>query len=82
LTSSSPSPWRSSSTTARDTVHLLLFHRGIDISLPPAKEPDDREIIVIELSENRELSVTEFAVLLECISKRAPKYDAIFGDCY
>jgi hypothetical protein len=21
-------------------------------------------------------------VLLECISKRAPKYDAIFGDCY
>jgi hypothetical protein len=72
----------SSSTTARDTVHLILFRNGIDTNLPPPKEPDDREIIVMELSENRELSVTEFLVLLESISKKAPKYDAIFKNCY
>jgi hypothetical protein len=72
----------SSSTTAHDTVHLLLFRKGIDISLPPAKVPDDCVINTMELSENRELSVTEFAVLLQSISKRAPKYDIIFKNCY
>jgi len=72
----------SSSTTAHNTVHLLLFRKGFDISLPPAKEPDDREIHTMALSEDRELSVTEFAVLLQSISKRAPKYDVIFKNCY
>ncbi|KIM79417.1 hypothetical protein PILCRDRAFT_555954 [Piloderma croceum F 1598] len=72
----------SSSATAHDTVHLLLFRKGIDISLPLAKEPDDREINTMELSGNRELSVTEFAVLLQSISKKAPKYDVIFKNCY
>jgi hypothetical protein len=73
---------KSSSTIARDTVQLLLFRKGIDISLPPRKEADDHEIVVIELSENRELSVAELAVLLECISEKAPKYNAIFKNCY
>ena len=72
----------SSSTAAHDTVHLLLFRKGLDISLPPTKEPDDREINTMVLSEDRELSVAEFAVLLQSISKRAPKYDVIFKNCY
>ena len=72
----------SSSTTAHDTVHLLLFCKGLDISLPLAKQPDDREIHTMALSEDRELSVTKFAVLLQSISKREPKYDVIFNNCY
>ena len=80
--SSMSSSGGSSSTTANDTVHLLLFRKGVDISLSPAKEPDDREINSMELSENRKLSVTEFAVLLQSISQRAPKYDVIFKNCY
>jgi hypothetical protein len=79
---SSLSSCKSSSATACDTVQLLLFRKGIDTSLPPPKEADDHEIIIIELSENRKLSVAELAVLLECISKKAPKYDAIFKNCY
>ena len=81
-TPSSLSSWGSSSTTAHDTVRLIPLRQPIDISLPPPKEPDDREINVVELSEKRKLSVTEFAMLLESISGRAPKYDAIFKNCY
>jgi hypothetical protein len=61
---------------------VLQFRKSIDISLPPAKEQDDCEIIVMNLSEDRGLFVTEFAVLLGSISRRAPKYDAIFRNCY
>jgi len=82
VSSTSSSSGRSSSTTAHDTVHLLLFRRGIDTSLPPAKEPDDYVINIMELSENRELSMAEFSVLLQSISKRAPTYDIIFKNCY
>ena len=72
----------SSSTTAHDTVHLLLFRKGVDISLPPAKGSDDHEINTMVLSEDRELSITEFVVLLQSISNRVPKYDIIFKNCY
>ncbi|KIM74056.1 hypothetical protein PILCRDRAFT_715241 [Piloderma croceum F 1598] len=80
--SSTSSSGGSSSTTAHDTVHLLLFRKGVDISLPLAKELDDCTINTMELSENRELSVTEFAVLLQSISKKAAKYDVVFKNCY
>jgi len=63
-------------------VHLLLFHKGIDISLPPAKELDDCEVNTMELSGNWELFITEFLVLLQSISTRALKYDVIFKNCY
>jgi len=63
-------------------VYLLLFRKGVDISLLLTKEPDDREINTMELSGNWELSVTEFVVLLQSISKKAPKYDVIFKNCY
>jgi hypothetical protein len=82
VSSTSSSSVGSSSTTAHDTVHLLSFRKGVDISLPLVKEPDDREINAMVLSEDRELPVTEFAVLLQSISKRAPKYDVIFKNCY
>jgi hypothetical protein len=79
---SSSSLGGSSSTTAHDTVRLLLFRKGVDISLPPTKGSDDRDINIMALSEDRELSIAEFAVLLQSISKRAPKYDVIFKNCY
>jgi hypothetical protein len=82
VSSTSPSSGGSSSTTAHDTVRLLLFRKGVDISLPPAKGSDDHEINTMVLSEDRELSITEFAVLLQSISNRAPKYDVIFKNCY
>jgi hypothetical protein len=79
---SSSSSRRLSSATAHDTVHLILFRKGIDTSLPPAKELDDHKINIMELSPNRLLSVTEFSLLLRSISERAPKYDIIFKNCY
>jgi hypothetical protein len=82
VSSTSSSSGRSFSATAHDTVHLILLRKGIDKSLPLAKEQDDRVINIMEISENRELSVTEFSVLLQSISKRAPKYDIIFKNCY
>jgi len=82
VSSVSSSSGRSSSTTAHDTVHLLLFRKGIDTSLPPTKEPNDCEINNMVLSKDQELSIAEFAVLLQSISERAPKYDAIFKNCY
>jgi hypothetical protein len=36
----------------------------------------------MELFENQELAITEFVVLLESISKRVPKYNTIFKNCY
>jgi len=82
VSSTSSSLGRSCSVTAHDTVRLLLFRKGLDRSLPPTKEVGDREISTIVLSEDRELSVAKFAVLLQSISKRAPEYDVIFKNCY
>ena len=70
------------------------YHHQVDHPLPlhmipsifyyfiKSKEPDDCEINIMALSEDQELSMTKFAVLLQSISKMAPKYDVILKNCY